>query len=77
MRRFRIFVTWKPDVSDYIGADNAGLHALLLQRPGSDGEGKQKGSALDLRGRNLGVVKDLYGVTAWVEKRNATRTHEE
>lgn len=59
---------------DYVGADNAGLHALLLRRTGSDEEGEQKGAEMDLRTiKSLNVVKDLYGVLAWVEKRNSGR----
>jgi hypothetical protein len=60
--------------SDYIGSDNAGLHALLLQREGQESEGEQKGTWTDLRTlKRLNVVEDLYGVLAWVEKMNKTR----
>jgi hypothetical protein len=59
--------------SDYLGADNAGLHALLLRRTKFDGEEEMKGAELDFRAiRNLSVVKDLHGVVAWVEKNNTT-----
>jgi len=60
---------------DYLGADNAGLHALLLRRTGSDGEEEQQtGAGMDFRTiKSLNVVKDLHGVLAWVEKMNATR----
>jgi hypothetical protein len=60
--------------SDYIGADNAGLHALLLRREESGSEGTQRGTVMDFRTiKSLNVVKDLYGVIAWVEKMNKTR----
>jgi hypothetical protein len=56
---------------DYLGAENAGLDALLLQRGGADGEEWRKGTGIDFRTiPNRNVVKDLYGVLEWVEKRN-------
>jgi len=56
---------------DYIGADNAGLDTLLLQRRGADGEEGRKGTGIDFKTiKSLHVVKDLYGVLEWVEKRN-------
>ena len=56
--------------SDYLGADNAGLDALLLQR-GAGGEEGRKGTWMDIRTiRSVRIVKDLYGVLEWVEKRN-------
>ena len=59
---------------DYLGADNAGLNALLLQR-GADGEEGRKGTGIDFRTiKNPQVVKDLYGVLEWVEKRNKMHT---
>lgn len=55
---------------DYLGADNAGLNALLLQRE-ADGEEGRKGTGIDSRTmKSPQVVKDLYGVLEWVEKRN-------
>ena len=67
-----LFVTWRR--RDYSGADNAGLHALLLRRTGSDGEGDQEVAEMDLRCiKSVNVVKDLYSVSAWVEKMNAKR----
>jgi hypothetical protein len=58
---------------DYLGADNAGLDALLLQRGGGDGEEGQKATELDVRTiKSPRVVKDLYGVLDWVEKMNKT-----
>jgi hypothetical protein len=60
---------------DYLGAENAGLNALLLQR-GADGEEGRKGTGIDFRtNKSLHVVKDLYDVLEWVEKRN--KTHKE
>ena len=59
--------------SDYLGADNAGLHALLLRRTGSDGEDELKGAEIDFRTiKSLDVIPDLHSVVAWVKKRNAT-----
>ena len=61
---------------DYLGADNAGLGALLLQRGKTDGKEGQKSTGIDFRTiKSPHVVKDLYGVLEWVEKRN--KTHEE
>lgn len=55
---------------DYLGADNAGLNPLLLQR-GADGEEGWNGAGIDFRTtKNPHVIKDLYGVLEWVEKRN-------
>jgi hypothetical protein len=56
---------------DYLGAENAGLDALLLQRGKADGEEGQRGTWMDFRAvRDPPVVKDLYGVLEWVKKRN-------
>jgi hypothetical protein len=64
-----LFVTCQR--SDYIGADNAGLYALLLRRTGPS-EGEQKRAEMDFRAmKDVNVIKDLYGVLAWVEKMNA------
>ena len=61
---------------DYLGADNAGLDALLLKRGGTDGEEGLKETGIDFRTiKRPHVVKDLYGVLEWVEKRN--KVHEE
>lgn len=73
MFRFHIVTCWD---RDYLGADNAGLHAILLRRTQSDEEFEHTGALaeLDLRAiKNVNVVKDLSGVIAWVEKRNTTR----
>jgi hypothetical protein len=60
--------------SDYLGANNAGLHALLLRRTEPDGEEELKSAELYFGAiKNPNVVKDLHGVVAWVEKSNATR----
>ncbi|KAI0305560.1 HAD hydrolase subfamily IA REG-2-like protein [Multifurca ochricompacta] len=58
---------------DYIGADNAGLHALLLRRTGSKGGGEQKGIEKMDPGaiKSLNIVNELYDVVAWIERRNA------
>jgi hypothetical protein len=63
---------------DYIGADNAGLHPLLLRREGQDGEEVQNGAGIDSRTltrtlKGLNVVKNLYGVLEYVDKVNKTR----
>ena len=56
---------------DYIGADNAGLHPLLLRREGQDEEEVQKGAGIGSRNlKGLNVVKNLYGVLAYVDKVN-------
>jgi hypothetical protein len=56
--------------SDYLGAENAGLHSLLLQRTGP-GDQEREDANVDLRGiRSSDVVNDLYGVVAWVERMN-------
>jgi len=63
------FMTCEP--RDYLGADHAGLDALLLQRRGADGEEGRKGTEMDLKTiKSPHVVKDLYGVLEWVEKSN-------
>lgn len=62
--------------SDYLGAKNAGLDALLLKREGAGGEESGKGTWMDIRTIRSGrVVKDLYGVIEWVEKKKTM--HEE
>jgi hypothetical protein len=67
-----LFVTWRR--SDYVGADNAGLHALLLRRTGPDEESWRKDAEMDSRTiKSVKVVKDLYGVSTWVEKMNGGR----
>lgn len=58
--------------SDYLGAENAGLHALLLRRTGSERDQEQEDANIDLRTMNsLNVVNDLYSVVAWAERMNA------
>ena len=55
--------------SDYLGAENAGLHSLLLRRTGSDQE--REDAKMDLRAiESSDVVNDLYSVVAWVERMN-------
>ena len=61
---------------DYIGADNAGLNALLLRRKGQDGEEVQKGAVIGFRtSKRFDVVEDLYGVLKWVDEAN--KAHKE
>ena len=70
---FSCFVTCQR--RDYLGAENAGLDALLLQR-GGDGKEELEATWIDVRAiKSPRVVKDLYGVLEWVEKRNTI--HEE
>ncbi|KAI0829620.1 HAD hydrolase subfamily IA REG-2-like protein [Trametes gibbosa] len=54
---------------DYRGATAAGLHALLLRRPGPDGEEEHKEAGEDLTG--VEVVPGLSAVVDWVRKQNA------
>ena len=49
--------------SDYHGASKAGVHALLLRRPGPDGEGEQKEEGEDLTG--IKVIRGLREVVEW------------
>ncbi|KAH9083720.1 HAD hydrolase subfamily IA REG-2-like protein, partial [Lactarius deliciosus] len=57
---------------DYLGAENAGLHPLLLRRTGPDGDREQENTkVLDLKTiKGLNVVNDLHDVVAWVERMN-------
>ncbi len=59
--------------SDYLGAENAGLHALLLRRPGLKGDQERETAEVDLRTtiKSRDIVNDLYGVVAWVEGMNS------
>lgn len=54
--------------SDYHGAQAAGMHALLLRRPGREGKGehKEEGEVLT----NVEVVNGLQDVVHWVAHRN-------
>lgn len=54
--------------SDYQGAKASGLHALLLRRPGPEGEEEHKEPGEDLT--NVEVVPSLGHVVEWVRKRN-------
>lgn len=57
--------------SDYLGAENAGLHSLLLRRTGPEGDREREDPKADLKTiKSLNVVNDLYGVVAWVERMN-------
>jgi len=57
-------------VADYHGAKASGLAALLLRRPGPDGDGELKESGEDLSG--VEVVPNLLDVVQWVLRRNAS-----
>lgn len=50
--------------SDYRGAVAAGMHALLLRRPGPEGEGAHRDKGEDLSG--VQVISNLGEVTRWV-----------
>ncbi|KIJ18619.1 hypothetical protein PAXINDRAFT_70747 [Paxillus involutus ATCC 200175] len=54
---------------DYHGARAAGMQALLLRRPGPDGDGENKEAKEDLR--NVEVVSSLWGVVDQVRVQNA------
>jgi FMN phosphatase YigB (HAD superfamily) len=58
--------------SDYLGAENAGLHSLLLRRTGPEGDQERENATqVDLRTiKSVIVVNDLYDVVAWVERMN-------
>ncbi|KAF8263527.1 HAD-like protein [Lactarius quietus] len=57
--------------SDCLGAENAGLHSLLLRRTGPEGDHERENGEVDLRTiKGLNVVNDLYDVVAWVERMN-------
>ncbi|KIY53950.1 HAD-like protein [Fistulina hepatica ATCC 64428] len=53
---------------DYLGAQYAGMHALLLRRPGPDGQDAEIEDGEDLR--HVNVVRDLHEATKWVAARN-------
>jgi len=55
--------------SDFYGARDSGLSALLIRRPGPEGEGEAKDEDEDLKG--LEVVPSLLGVVDWVKRRNS------
>ncbi|KAH9847634.1 HAD hydrolase subfamily IA REG-2-like protein [Lenzites betulinus] len=54
---------------DYRGAIASGLHALLIRRPGPDGEEEHKEAGEDLTG--VQVITGLSSVVDWVQKQNA------
>ena len=54
--------------SDYQGAAACGLHALLVRRPGPEGEEERKEPDEDLSG--VQVVSGLGQVVDWVQRRN-------
>ena len=51
---------------DYLGASNAGIRALLVRRPGAEGEGEHKEPGEDLTG--VSVVRSLSEVVDEVLK---------
>ena len=51
---------------DYLGASNVGIRALLVRRPGAEGEGEQKEPGEDLTG--VSVVRGLSEVVDEVLK---------
>jgi len=53
---------------DYHGARAAGMHALLLRRPGLEGEGERREEGEDLTG--VEVINGLGRVIEWVKMRN-------
>ncbi|KAI9442376.1 HAD-like protein [Lactarius indigo] len=56
---------------DYLGAENAGLHALLLRRTEGDEDRERENAKVDLRTiKGLNTVNSLYDVVAWVERMN-------
>ncbi|KAH9915681.1 HAD hydrolase subfamily IA REG-2-like protein [Fomitopsis serialis] len=55
--------------ADYYGAEESGLDALLVRRPGTDGEGEAKEPDEDLSG--VAVVSGLAQVVDWVHHKNA------
>ncbi|KAJ3553103.1 hypothetical protein NM688_g3796 [Phlebia brevispora] len=54
--------------ADYYGAKAFGVSALLLRRPGPDGEGEMKEEDEDLT--TVDVVPSLLQVVEWVKERN-------
>lgn len=54
---------------DYYGARDGRLAALLVRRPGAEGEGEAREAGEDLRG--VDVVPGLLDVVEWVRRRNA------
>jgi len=51
---------------DYFGALSAGMAAVLLRRPGPDGEGEHKEEDEDLSGRTVRVASGLSEVVQYV-----------
>ncbi|KAH9929308.1 HAD hydrolase subfamily IA REG-2-like protein [Amylocystis lapponica] len=53
---------------DYFGAKDSGLNALLVRRPGADGESEMKEPDEDLT--TIDTVPSLLHVVEWVRRRN-------
>lgn len=56
-------------ICDYDGATSAGFSALLLRRPGPEGESAHKEDDEELQGRN--VIASLEEVVDWVKAINS------
>ncbi|CCL99859.1 uncharacterized protein FIBRA_01884 [Fibroporia radiculosa] len=56
--------------ADYYGAQASGLAALLLRRPGAEGEGEMKDADENLSA--VEIVSGLADVVDWVHRRNAS-----
>ncbi len=54
--------------SDYYGAKGCGINALLVRRPGKDGENEMKEDGEDLS--DIKVVSSLQQVVEWVKQEN-------
>lgn len=57
--------------ADYYGAKACGLSALLVRRPGADGEAEMKEPDENLS--EVEVVQSLTDVAEWVKRRNGTQ----
>ncbi|KAH7913171.1 HAD-like domain-containing protein [Hygrophoropsis aurantiaca] len=60
-------------VCDYNGAQSAGMEALLIRRPGPEGESERREDGENIQG--LSVVNDLWGVVEWVKAHNSNASH--
>ena len=58
---------------DYRGAKACGLSALLIRRPGPEGEAEMKEPNEDLTG--VEVVPSLLDVVEWVKLKNSAVAH--
>ena len=68
----RAIAVWGPCVNrDYLGASNVGIRALLVRRPGTQGEGEHKEPGEDLTG--VSVIRSLSEVVDEVLKSRSDR----